>query len=231
MDFFETVEKRRSIRPFGTDSVPEAVIRRAFEAAILAPNSSNLQTWDFYWVRKADAKAQLSTICLNQAAARTAAELIVVTADAERWRRSQPQVLRFVESVNAPGSVLRYYKSHIPKLYKVGPHWALLRFIKFWWDGLKAPMMRGPLTRRDQQEIAIKSAALAAENFVLGITAQGYDTCMMEGFDLWRLKKLLKLPRTTRVLMVIAVGKAPDSGKGTWGPRFRMPLAEVVHEV
>ena len=43
---------------------------------------------------------------------------------------------------------------------------------------------------RDLQEIAIKSAALGAENFVLALEAQGFSSCMMEGHDESRVLKL-----------------------------------------
>lgn len=237
MDFFEAVAGRRSIRPFGKTAVPESVMQRAFEAAVLAPNSSNLQTWDFYWVRTPERLNQLRLDCLNQAAARTAQELVVVTADPARWRRAQPPLLEFVRSVGAPPSVARYYEDHIPKLYRLGPHWTLLRWLSFTWEGLKRSTMRGPLVRRDHEVIALKSAALACQNFVLAVTAQGFDTCMMEGFDPRRVRKHLGLPRTARIVMVIAVGKAPEpkpgatAPGGTWGPRFRLPLAEVVHRL
>ncbi len=95
--------------------------------------------------------------------------------------------------------------------------------------GFFRPISRSPFTRRDLQEVAIKSAALAAENFVLALTAQGFQTCMMEGFDEWRVKRLLKMSWSERVVMVVGCGEAaPD---GTWGPRFRLPLESVVKEV
>ena len=56
MDFFETVKTRRSIRRFENRSVPSEVILKAFNAAILAPNSSNIQAWNFYWVRTPEKK-------------------------------------------------------------------------------------------------------------------------------------------------------------------------------
>lgn len=56
----------------------------------------------------------------------------------------------------------------------------------------------------------MKSAALAAENFVLAVTAEGFDTCMMEGFDEPRVRRLLGLARHYRVAMVIAIGKAAE---------------------
>ena len=231
MDFFDAVRARRSIRKFLPDTVPDEVMERAFDAAILAPNSSNMQTWDFHWVRTPENKARLVQLCLNQSAARTAAELVVVSADPDMWRRSQPEVLRYVEEVNAPEPVKLYYRKLIPLTYGWG-FMNLLAPIKWLTSvlpGLIRPMPRGPHTRRDGQEVAIKSAALAAENLVLAIAAQGYNSCMMEGFDEWRVKRLLGLRGASRVLMVIAVGK--EGERGTWGPQFRIPKDRVVHRV
>jgi nitroreductase len=92
--------------------------------------------------------------------------------------------------------------------------------------GLFRPITRGPNSRRDQDEVAIKSAALAAENFVLAITAQGGATCMMEGFDKSRLRRALQLNCSSRIVMVIGVGF--EAERGTWGRQFRLPLDEVV---
>lgn len=229
MNFFETVEKRRSIRRFTAKPVPETVIRRALDAAILAPNSSNAQTWDFYWVRSAEKKAALVKACLNQSAARTAAELVVIVASPTAWRRSWPQLREYVHAINAPGPVQVYYGRLLPWMYR----WGFLNSVGFFkWlmatpVGLVRPMVRGPFSRREVQTVAIKSAALAAENFVLAITAQGYATCMMEGFDEFRVKRLLNLKCSDRVVMVVGVGE--EAERGTWGPRFRVPSEQVIH--
>ncbi|MEB3185995.1 MAG: nitroreductase family protein [bacterium] len=231
MDFFDAVRARRSIRKFLPDPVPEEVMERAFDAAILAPNSSNMQTWDFHWVRMPEKKARLVEFCLGQSAARTAAELVVVSADPDLWRRSQPEVLRYVEEVAAPEPVKVYYRKLIPVTYGWGFFNLLapLKWLTSTLPGLFRPMPRGPHTRRDGQEVAIKSAALAAENLVLAIAAQGYNSCMMEGFDEWRVKRLLGLRGASRVLMVIAIGK--EGERGTWGPQFRLPKDRVVHRI
>ncbi len=231
MDFFEVIKKRRSIRRYKETPVPETVIERALEMAVLAPNSSNTQTWDFYWVRTPEKKTALVKACFSQSAARTAAELVVVVASPTRWRRSQPYLIEWVRSVRAPKSVILYYEKLIPTMYR----WGFLNCIGYTkWIGLTVaglfrPVPRGPNTRRDIQEVSIKSAALAAENFVLAITAQGYATCMMEGFDEWRVKRLLGLGWSDRVVMVIAVGEEAD--RGTWGPQYRIPIENVVHRV
>ena len=231
MEFFDAVRARRSIRRFLAEPVPEEVVEQALDAAILAPNSSNMQTWDFHWVRSPEAKARLVPLCLGQSAARTASDLVVFVADPATWRRSLPDVQGWVRDVGAPAPVKVYYDKLVPFTYRWGFLNALapLKWLVSFLPGLFRPMPRGPHTRRDSQEVAIKSTALAAENFVLALSAQGYDSCMMEGFDEWRVKRFLKLPSSARVVMIVAVGKAAP--KGTWGSQFRMGRSKVVHRL
>jgi nitroreductase len=231
MDFFETVTQRKSIRKFTPDLVNDQVIEKALDAAILAPNSSNLQTWDFYWIQTPSLKKLAVEACLSQAAARSAQHLVAIVADPKLWKRSNPEMIRFTESVQAPNLVKAYYSKLIPWVYRWGflNSFAAVKWVATTCIGIFRPIGRGPHSLRSLQEVSIKSAALAAENFVLAITAQGYATCMMEGFDEQRVRKLLKLPRTARVVMVIAVGK--ESERGTWGPRFRLPREQVIHRI
>jgi nitroreductase len=61
---------------------------------------------------------------------------------------------------------------------------------------------------------------------MLSIAAEGYHSCPMEGFDEIRVKKLLGLPATAEINMIISVGRGTEAG--VWGPRFRVPFDEVV---
>ena len=106
---------------------------------------------------------------------------------------------------------------------------APLRWILFNILGLFRPTTRKPWSRRDIAEISIKSSALAAENFMLAISAKGFDTCPMEGIDEHRIKKILKLKRSARVTMVISVGQRDP--KGLWGERVRVPRDWVVKKI
>ncbi len=231
MDFFEIVRRRRSTRQFTIETVDAAVVEKALLAAIWAPNSSNVQTWDFFWVQSPDKKAALVEACLNQAPARKAQHLLVVTANPRLWRRSKPYLSEWVEQENAPNSVRTYYGKIIPVTYTSGVLNSVgwVKKVGVHLIGLFRPMMRGPCLRRDLEEVAIKSAALASQNFVMAITAQGFDTCMMEGFDEVRVRRILGLKRNYRIVMVIAVGKAAE--KATWGKPFRIPVELVVHKL
>jgi len=231
LDFFEVVEKRRSIRKFKAEVFPDESLEKALRAAILAPNSSNVQAWDFYWIKNPQTFKKAQEYCFNQSAARTATQLIAVTADPKLWRRSQGPLVKWVEECNAPKPVLLYYKKLIPLSYR----WGLFNILApfklslFFVIGLFRPIIRRSGTRGHLQEIVIKSAALAAENFVLAVTALGGASCMMEGFDEVRMKRLLKLGSSARIVMMIGIGF--EAERGTWGPRFRLPFEKVVHKV
>lgn len=231
MDFFQAVEQRRSIRKFGDEPVPPAAIQRALEMAVLAPNSSNAQTWDFYWAHSPEIKKNLAEACLNQSAAVTASDLVVVAANRKRWRRSIDRLVEFNKKVDAPRSVQAYYTDIVPRVYRhrfFNLHLPFKKII-FATIGFFRPVPRRPLSGRDVEELCVKSAALGAENFALAMTAQGYGTCMMEGFDERRVQKYLNLTRSDRIAMVIAVGTISQEGK--WGPRFRLPSEEVIHRL
>ena len=80
----------------------------------------------------------------------------------------------------------------------------------------------------DLRVVGHKSVALASQNFMMSMAAQGYDTCPMEGFDSKKLKKILNLPKTAEISMVIGCGiRMPE---GIYGDRFRIPFKEVYFE-
>lgn len=232
MEFFEAVKQRRSIRRFKPDAVAPEIIEKALQAAVLAPTSSNGQTWNFYWAVNPETKKKLSHYCLDQSAARTAADLIVVVGSPSSWKRSHPQLQKWVRDINAPKLVVTYYDKLFPLMYRWGflNSFGYLKWLLTFLIGLFRPITRGPNTLGDIQEVCIKSAALASENLVLALSAQGVQSCMMEGFDEWRVKRLLKLKYSDRVVMVIGIGY--ETERGTWAnPQFRLPIDQVVHKV
>jgi len=73
------INYRRAVRVYdeNADYNPETT-KRCIERATLAPNSSNMQLWEFYKVSNPKIKKKLANYCMNQSAARTANELFVV---------------------------------------------------------------------------------------------------------------------------------------------------------
>lgn len=227
MDFFETISRRRSVRHYSPRPVPSHVVDRAIDAALLAPNSSNMQTWRIYWVKDADKRKTLVKACMSQGAARTAQELLVFTCNPKNWKVSQPYLFDSIK--DDPREDLKtYYGKLMPFIY--GYRWLMpAKWILVHVAGLFRPMVREVVSRRDIQEVCVKSAALACENFMLAIAAQGFDTCPMEGFDSARVRNILDLPRGESIVMVISVGERTE--RGIWGERYRIPRELVVKEI
>ena len=233
MEFFETIQTRRSVRRYTKTPVPDEVIQKALDAALLAPNSSNMQPWEFYWVRTPEKKAKLVEACLSQGAARTAPHLVVAVARMDTWRRNRKLMLEHIKNdPTASKQVVAYYEKLIPMVYSSGPFNILghIKTVFAFFTGLFRPIPRGPATREDNFDVVVKTTALACENFMLACTAQGYGTCAMEGFDEWRVRNLLGLSHChARVVMVISVGETDP--KGVFGERVRFDRDLFIHEV
>lgn len=232
MEFFDVIKARRSCRRFTSEKVPADVINKALDAAIIAPNSSNMQTWEFYWVRSEEKKAKLVTACLGQPAASTAQELIVAVSNHGNWNRNRKLIIEDLKAnPKIPKAAYIYYEKLMPFTYTYGPlnSFGWIKKIIANVGGLFRAVPRKPNLRSELFEMMTKSTALACENFMLAIYAQGYACCPMEGHDEWRVKNILGLGCQTNVCMVIGIGKADE--KGIWGPQFRIPRNLVVKEI
>ncbi len=59
MEVMKAIMKRRSIRRFKKEPIPDELINKVMEAARLAPSGSNKQPWHFIIVRDAETKSKL----------------------------------------------------------------------------------------------------------------------------------------------------------------------------
>ncbi len=229
MDFFETIEKRRSNRKFTKKKIPIEVLDKAIDAGLLAPNSSNLQLWEFYCVTSDEFKKKLGEACLSQPAATTANALIVAVARRDKWKTHQRMILKDFEQKQVDDKkIMYYYKTLIPFVYAHGPLSVLGFFKRLMVNvtGISKPMPRTPFSHTQSDVVAIKSTALACQNIMNALTAQGYDSCPMEGFDEKRVQKILGLPSAARVTMIIGCGKGDP--EGIYGERVRFERSNFV---
>jgi len=61
-DFLEILKKRRSIRKFSSQAIPQDIIEKIIDCARFAPTARNLQPWKFVVVRDRDTLIKLSEI-------------------------------------------------------------------------------------------------------------------------------------------------------------------------
>ncbi len=236
----EAIHYRRSVRIYDSKkSINTAIVKKCIQQASLAPNSSNMQLWEFYHITSKETIQKIIPLCFNQNAAKTAQELVVFVTRKDLWKKRMKSNLKMIDAIfpSKPKSkqssrekVSRnYYGKLIPFAY--ADFLGLFGFLKYLMIiviGLFKPIFR-EVRNSDMRVVAHKTCALAAENFMLSMSAEGYDTCPMEGSDTWRIKRVLELPHGAEINMIVSCGiRKPE---GVYGERFRIPFEEVYKHI
>ena len=235
MNFFDIINKRRSVRKFSNIDVPESVMRKCLESCILAPNSSNLQPWEFYWIRDKEKKEKVIQACFSQNAAKTAKELVIAVSRIDTWKRNRDLIIEDYKKKNKLLPIIKkYYNKLVPLMYyhdRFGISGIIKRIIYLFINilGYFKPIIRGPIYKHQLFETVTKTTALACQNLMMALSAEGFDSCPMEGFDEKRIKKILDLNWQSHVVMIFGIGKARKDG--VYGKRFRINNKLVIKEI
>ena len=242
MNLKEILNYRRSVRVYDKEKqIDPEKVKHCLELATLAPNSSDMQLWEFYHITQPEMLAKVSRACLDQKATSTAAQVVVFVVRRDAYRKRARFVLEFERENIRRYSPKERQKKRIkdPELY----YGTLMPFVYTRFFGILGlfrkllanvisifrPMML-EVSENDIRVVAHKSYALAAQTFMIAMANEGYDTCPLEGLDSRRLKKVLKLPHGAEINMVISCG-IRDGNKGIWGERCRVPFDEVYHKI
>ena len=240
MNFEELLNYRRSVRRYSATPIDSEKVKQCLMQATLAPNSSNMQLWEFYHVTNPDKLKQLTAACLNQQAAATAQQMVVFVTRQDLYRKRAAKMSE-LETLNVQQNSPKekqekrikrwqlYYGTVMPFLYsRFLGIFGFFRKIMVVIIGLFRPITY-QVSENDMRVVVHKTCALAAQTFMLAMADKGYDTCPLEGFDSTRVKRILKLPLGAEINMVIPCG-IRDEG-GIWGNRMRIPFDEIYHTV
>ena len=242
MNLDEVLNYRRSVRVYDKEKpIDSERVKYCLELATLAPNSSNMQLWEFYHIVQPELLAKVSKACLDQKSTSTASQVVVFVVRRDAYRKHAHFVLDF-ERVNIYRNSPKerqakrikerelYYGILMPFIYArffgvLGLFRKLLANV----ISMFRPMML-EVSENDMRVVAHKSCALAAQTFMIAMANEGYDTCPLEGLDSRRLKRALKLPHSAEINMVIPCG-IRDGNKGICGERCRVPFDDVYHKI
>lgn len=235
----EAINYRRSVRNFKVEPINVEKVKECIHLATLAATSSNMQLWEFYHIVSSEVLEPLAKASFDQGAAKTAQQMVVIVARKDLWRKRMQSNIDFLKwqygnKAEADYSkrekfALNYYTKIIPSIYSdflgiLG----MIKFIAFQIIGIFRPIYR-QARQSDMRIVAHKSAGLAAQNFMISMSAISYDTCPMEGFDSLRVKKILNLPSSSEINMIIGCGIREENG--VYGARFRVPFEEVYYKI
>ena len=104
MSLQEILEFRRSVRYFDeAKELDTDKVRRCIELATLAPNSSNMQLWEFYHITDPEMLKKISHACLDQKATETAKQIVIFVTRRDLHRERSKAILEFEK-----GNIARY---------------------------------------------------------------------------------------------------------------------------
>ncbi len=234
--FFDVVEERRAVRIYNQNiKTPEQIIHKNLELSTLAPSSSNMQLWEFYHIKSEAAKKKMVNICLEQSSAKTASDFVVAVIRPDKWKRSTEFNLKankeqFGENSKEYKRFRLYYGKLMPFVYRNDIFGIMGLFRK----GLALGIgLFRPITYEVSRKNVItelhRSLGFACMTFMYAMKADNYDTCPIGGFDSKRLKRMLNLPFTAEVSLVMSIGKAGE--KGIRGERIRLNPEKVIKTI
>lgn len=206
MSLEQTLNFRRSVRMYDENQpIDSEKVKHCIELATLAPNSSNMQLWEFIHVTDKETIQKLAKTCFGQSAASSAQELVVFVTRQDLYKKRAKAVLDFEkENIRKYSPAERqekrikdrelYYGKVMPFIYaRFFGIFGFIRKLVMNVLGLFRPVMY-QISESDMRVVVHKSCALAAQTFMLAMAEQQYDTCPMEGFDSRRAKNILQLP-------------------------------------
>ena len=193
MDFWEVIQKRRSVRKFKSDDVEQDKIDRLIKAAYLAPCGSNVKNWYFVVVKDPGTKE-----AMRKAVESRIGEL----ADKMKSQRAKSDFLSY-------GKYFTFF-SEAPVVIAV---------VMKKYDSLSARILKRYEDNATYMSTAgVQNVSAAIENMLLACAAEGLGACWMTGPMLAKekLERILEVEEPDDLLALIPVGipqKEPASNK------------------
>ena len=200
MNVSEAIRKRRSIRKFKPDPIPEEKIRLLLESARLAPSGTNTQPWRFIVIKDNDTKKKLQEAAHNQRHIGRAPVIIVCCADLKAFKEFPERVDELIESGALPERTREVF---IPYLSK----------------GMDT------VTKDALMVAAAANVAIAVEHIVLQAVEIGLGTCWVRWYEDNKIKEILDIPKHVEVMALLPVG-VPDEEPSQ---RPRQELNKIVY--
>jgi FMN reductase (NADPH) len=197
-----SIRRRRSVRQYKEDPVPETEVMKVLEAARWAPSGNNSQPWEFVVVRDQDKRRKVTEIFVAQS--------LSLRQTSDNFKHAP--IKDYLERISC-------------LLFVCGDP----RFIPAYPRSSASPEL-AEMYAENSRRIYIESVTAAICNILLAASSLGLGTVWLTGTGeketAARLKSLLKIPEILDILSCIPLGYPPG---GSPAPRSPRPLENVVH--
>lgn len=184
MDFYEVVERRRTVRSFSDKKVPKEIIYKILDAGIKAPTYNHLREWDFILINDANLRMQI-----------VKAEGIPDSVDVDELEKS---------FVNADLLLKEMYLKAIPKQKSMLLKAPELLAVVF------KPKTKVDKSKSVYDLNCLSSAWCCIENILLAMAAENLFGVTYIPQKINALKEILEIPETLEVAALIPFGYKQD---------------------
>ena len=200
--------ERRSTRHFDPTPVSEESLQEILRAGLTAPSGYNLQPWRFVVLRDLERRRLLREAAMGQAKVEEAPVIIVACGDTLGWKNGDlDEMLQLAASHGYGG---------------LAEHESARREVAKFLGGI--PSNTGGIS----PDLAVwvnRQVMIAFTTMMWMAEVLGYDTAPMEGFWEDKVKALLKIPESVRVVALLAIGHRKGEDKPFAG---RFPLSRTT---
>ncbi|MCX6568044.1 MAG: nitroreductase family protein [Candidatus Aminicenantes bacterium] len=181
MEFYETITRRRTVREFRADPVPEGTLRRVLEAGLRAPSNAHLKPWQFVLLRDGERRRRA-----------------VVEGLRARDMKDGAEIERFLEGFTDE-TLKRVYRRSLPRQLTMMLEAPELLVVCY-----KMKPLAECHTLFELNPLA--SVWMCVENIMLAMAAEGLYGCTYTPYDAVGLKTALGIPPGWEVAAVIPFG-------------------------
>ena len=204
-DFFNVVHKRRCIRKFKPDPVPDEYIDRIIEAGRWAQSGANAQPWEFIVVKNKETKAKIVEFYLEHRKQ---------SWDIEKTRIEE---LRHNSLKNAPTTAPNFKDAPVfivvcgdPRTVQAS---VLITHFLHNEGGPMAHFLKGMANATQIMSLAAAALGLGAQWVSINVTTEA------------RLRTLLDLPEELAIHTILPLGYPAYEPS----PTYRRELSEIIH--
>jgi len=199
MELQEVIKRRRSIRKYQSNPVPDEMIYQLLEAARLAPSGTNRQPWRFLIVKNAEARKRLYEAAYRQSFLLEAPVVLVCCADLNTISNTRIRMEELVSAgVFSPEEVASY-------------------------PGLNAVPQSEEEIKKFVPHLML-NVAIAIEHIILTATDLGLGSCWVQLFNPKKVMQAVDLPPNYAVVALVPIGYPAQNPPA----RPRVPLEEII---
>lgn len=187
------IRERRTTPSFSPEPIPEFDLREILEAGLAAPSGYNTQPWRYVVVRDPEMRAKLKASAMGQPRVGEAPVVIVACGDASTLKDKDLDEMLQLAKDHGYGNDQQH-----EAVRRNFPNFIASLEIAVWLN---------------------RQVAISLTHMMLMAEVLGYDTAMMEGFHEDEVKKVLEIPPSANVVMMMCIGKLRGPDK-PFGGRF-----------